>query len=220
MTTPAPSSGGGNVWTRKYGIMPLWAWGGIVVLLAVVYSLYRKHTAAAASQQNQSNPSVNSPGGVDASLVPQFVNQVYTQGTPPPAPNITVNNQIPPDTEPGPVTTPPSHAPPKVHQYPAPQGVSAKKVSGTSAKITFKNLTSPQPAPSSYTIAVYQSGKVVEQQTINPDAKGNITTATITGLPANAKNLTARVWANGGALAPPGTNVGFSLLWQTEARKT
>jgi hypothetical protein len=59
MTTPQPSSGG-NVWTRKYGVLPLWAWGGIVVLIALAYSLYKKHTAAASSQQ--SNPSVNSPG--------------------------------------------------------------------------------------------------------------------------------------------------------------
>lgn len=211
MSTPdQPTRGGGNVWTRKYGIMPLWAWGGVVVLLALVYSLYKKHQAAQSTSQT-SNPSVNSPGGVDSSLVPQFVNQVYTQSEPPAAPNITVNNQIPTETPPANVPPPASHAPPKVHQYPAPQGVTAKKVSGSSAKITFKNLTSPQPAPESYTIAIYQSGKVVEQQTVNPDAKGNITTATITGLPANAKNLTARVWANGGALAPPGTNVGFSL---------
>jgi hypothetical protein len=213
MTTPnPPSGGGGNVWTRKYGIMPLWAWGGVVVLLALAYSLYKKHQAAtSSSSQTQSTTGVNSPGGVDASLVPQFVNQVYTQTEPPAAPNITVNNQIPTATGPPVVTPPASHAPPKVHQYPAPQGVTAKKVSGSSVRVTFKNLTSPQPAPESYTIAIYQGGKVVEQQTINPDAKGNITTATITGLPANAKNLTARVWANGGALAPPGTNVGFSL---------
>ena len=211
MTTPQPSSGNSNVWTRKYGPMPLWAWGGVVVLLALGYSLYKKHQAAASSTQTQSNPSVNSPGGVDASLVPQFVNQVYTQSQPPAAPNVTVNNQIPTETPPSATTPPPNQAKNTVHQYPAPQGVTAKKVSGTSARITFKNLTSPQPAPASYTIAIYQGGKVVEQQTVSPDAKGNVTTATITGLPANAKSLTARVWANGGALAPPGTNVGFSL---------
>lgn len=212
MTTPQPSSGGGNVWTRKYGIMPLWAWGGIVVLLAVVYSLYKKHTAAAASQQNQSNPSVNSPGGVDASLVPQFVNQVYTQGTPPPAPNITVNNQIPTATTPPPTTTPPNQPPASVHQYPAPQGLKVSKVNGTTAKVVWKNLSSPVPAPKSYTVAVYQAGKVVSQQTITaPDTTGGNSTATIAGLPQNGKNLQVHVWANGGALAPPHASGGVSL---------
>jgi hypothetical protein len=204
MTTPQPPSGRSNVWTRKYGPMPLWAWGGIIVLLALGYSLYKKHTAAATSQSTNSS-TVNSPGGVDASLVPQFVNQVYTQGTPPSAPNVTVNNQIPPDTNPPPVTAPPSQAKNTVHQYPAPQGLKVSKVSGTSAKVSFMNLTSPQPAPQSYTVAFYDKGKTVSQTTVNPDAKGNITTSTITGLPANAKNLQVRVWANGGALAPPGT---------------
>lgn len=202
MSMPNQPSGGGNVWTRKYGPMPLWAWGGIVVLLALGYSLWKKHSAASTTQQ--SNPSVNSPGGVDASLVPQFVNQVYTQGEPPPAPNVTVNNQIPTATTPPPVTPPAKQPPATVHQYPAPQGLKVSKVNGTTAKVTWNNLTSPTPAPQNYTVAIYQGGKVVSQQTISaPDTVGGVSTATIPGLPQNAKNLQVHVWANGGALAPP-----------------
>ena len=53
----------------------------------------------------------SAPGGVDASLVPQFINQVYDQDQPPQAPNVTVNNQIP---SPPTVVIPPMQPPPKV----------------------------------------------------------------------------------------------------------
>lgn len=214
MTTPQPSGGGGsNVWTRKYGPMPLWAWGGVVVLLALGYSLYKKHTAAASSQQTQSNPSVNSPGGVDASLVPQFVNQVYTQGQPPPAPNITVNNQIPTATGPPTTTPPPNQAPHTVHQYPAPQGLKVSNISRTAITASWQNLASPTPVPGSYTVAVYdKAGKVVNQQTVNaPDTIGGKSTVTLTGLPNGQGPFQIHVWANGGALAPPHASTGFKL---------
>ena len=67
--------GGGNVFTRKLGPLPMWAWMGIALALAIVYYLYKKHTSSSTSSQNSAqNSSVNTPGGVDASLVPQFVN--------------------------------------------------------------------------------------------------------------------------------------------------
>jgi LysM repeat protein len=86
----------GNVFTRKVGPLPMWAWMGIALALAIVYYLYKKNKAGSTSSQNSAqNSSVNTPGGVDASLVPQFVNQVYNQETPPVAPNVTVTNNIP-----------------------------------------------------------------------------------------------------------------------------
>lgn len=199
MSESAPErTGGGGVFTRKLGPLPMWGWGAIVLLLAIFWSMYSKQKAAASSNNNSDASTVNSPGGVDASLVPQFVNQVYTQGTPPPAPNITIN------TPPPATTTTPTPVQ-KVNQYPSPGGLGVSKVSSTSLKATWNNITSPTPAPQSYTIAVYdKAGKTVSQQTVNaPDTVGGKSTATITGLPANASGLQVHVWANGGAKAPP-----------------
>lgn len=201
-SAPERTGGGGgtNVFTRKIGPLPVWGWGAIVLLVAVFWSMYSKQKAAASSANSGTGgaSTVDSPGGVDASLVPQFVNQVYTQGTPPPAPNITVNTPPPATT-----TTPTPTQ--KVNQYPSPGGLGVAKVSSTSLKATWNNITSPAPAPQSYTIAVYsKAGKVVSQQTVNaPDTVGGKSTATITGLPANASGLQVHVWANGGAKAPP-----------------
>jgi hypothetical protein len=193
-------SGGGSVFTRKMGPLPAWGWMAIVLLLAVFYAMYskQKKAAASSSSSNTDASSVNSPGGVDASLVPQFVNQTYVQGTPPPAPNVTINNTTPP-----PSSTPPTGTN-KVNLYPAPQGLSAAKASNTSLKVSWNNITSPMPAPQSYTVAIYdKAGKTVSQQTVNaPDSTGGKSTATITGLPANAAGLQVHVWANGGAKAP------------------
>lgn len=207
MSESAPErSGGGSVFTRKVGPLPMWGWGAIVLLLAVFYAMYSKKKSAAAAASTSNSSTVDSPGGVDSSLVPQFVNQVYTQSTPPPAPNVTINNTTPPPATGGTPTG-------KVNLYPAPQGLSTTKVSSTSLKATWSNLTSPMPAPQSYTIAVYdKSGKTVSQQTVNaPDTTGGKSTATITGLPANAQGLQVHVWANGGAKAPQHASTSVNL---------
>jgi len=200
---PERTGGGGSFLTRKVGPLPMWGWGAIVLLLAVFYAMYSKKKAAASSASTSNSSTVDSPGGVDSSLVPQFVNQVYTQNTPPAAPNVTVNNTVPPPSSPGAPSTPPTGTQ-KVNQYPAPQGLTTSKVSSTSLKASWNNITSPMPAPQSYTVAVYDSsGKTVEQQTVNaPDTVGGKSTVTLTGLPANAKGLQVHVWPNGGALAP------------------
>jgi LysM repeat protein len=138
----APQAGGGNVFTRKLGPLPMWAWMGIALALAIVYYLYKKHTSSSTSSTSSAQNSsaaggANSPGGVDASLVPQFVNQVYNQETPPVAPNVTVTNNIPADNDTQPPTgnappPPPSHSPPPGH--PAPKPAPPKKV-------TYKTIT-------------------------------------------------------------------------------
>lgn len=103
------SSGGGNVFTRKIGPLPMWGWMGIALLVAVFYYMYRKNkqgTTGSGTGASSGGAAANTPGGVDASLVPQFVNQTYVQGVPPSAPdvnNVTVNNNG---------TTPPTTTPP------------------------------------------------------------------------------------------------------------
>lgn len=94
-SAPERSSGGGNVFTRKMGPLPLWGWMAIVAGLALVYSLYKKNQAGSTNTMSANQASANSPGGVDASLVPQFINQEYVNTSPPAAPNVTVNNTIP-----------------------------------------------------------------------------------------------------------------------------
>lgn len=96
-SAPERTSSGGNVFTRKLGPLPMWGWMAIAMLLAVFYYLYHKNKeSATASSTAATGAAANTPGGVDASLVPQFVNQVYNQETPPPSP--TVNTTVPTST--------------------------------------------------------------------------------------------------------------------------
>lgn len=94
---------------KKMGPLPVWAWMGVGLAVVLAYSYYKKSKTAATTTgagTSSGSASVNSPGGVDASLVPQFVNQVYESSTPPPAPSVTVNNTIP-----APVVTTPTPPP-------------------------------------------------------------------------------------------------------------
>jgi outer membrane biosynthesis protein TonB len=63
--------GGGNVFTRKMGPLPMWGWMGIALALALGY--YFIHGK-------------KSSGSTPANDVPQFVNQVYDNDYPPPSP--------------------------------------------------------------------------------------------------------------------------------------
>lgn len=101
-STSRPS--GGNVFKNKIGPLPMWSWMAILLVAVLLYSFYKKDK----SNTNQSAGGVNSPGGVDASLVPQFINQNYEGTEPPAAPSVTVNNTVP---EPPEVT----QQPPDVH---------------------------------------------------------------------------------------------------------
>jgi LysM repeat protein len=91
---PERTSSGGNVFTRKIGPLPLWGWMGVMLGVAGLYYIIHSKNKAASQDNNASAGGVNSPGGVDSSLVPQFVNQVYDQSSPPVAPNVTVNKTI------------------------------------------------------------------------------------------------------------------------------
>ena len=110
MSTPAPpaSRSSGSGLTRKMGPLPLWGWMTILGVLVLIYAYYKK-SQSANSSQTQSASTVNQPGGVDSSLVPQFINQEYVNTTPPSAPNITVNNTVPPP--PTVISTPPATPP-------------------------------------------------------------------------------------------------------------
>ena len=95
MTTPNPpessGGGGGNVFTRKLGPLPMWVWMFIALAVAVGYYMLRKNSASKSTvgTATGTGTSTAGAGGVDASLVPQFVNQTYVENTPPVAPTAT-----------------------------------------------------------------------------------------------------------------------------------
>jgi LysM repeat protein len=93
-TAPERTTSGGNVFTRKIGPLPMWAWMGILLGVAGVYYMIKSKKSSSSSSTDQSTATNNTPGGVDSSLVPQFVNQTYVNPTPPAAPNVTVNKTI------------------------------------------------------------------------------------------------------------------------------
>lgn len=84
MSETAPERPSGNVLTRKVGPLPMWGWMGIVLLVALIYYVFKKNKSSASTTSTASNAA----GGVDSSLVPQFINQTYVNGTPPTAPNL------------------------------------------------------------------------------------------------------------------------------------
>lgn len=204
----APSSGSSkNVFTRKLGALPLWAWMGIGLAVALGYYYWKQSTGSAAGAKNAASQSASqSPeaaGGVDSNLVPQFVNQTYVQNQPP-APTM-------PSSSPTPAAPAAST---QADKYPAPTGTSAAKLTNTSAKINWNYITGTTPKPTSYTIALYQqNGKLAQQFTVNaPDTAGGTAQATVTGLhPGWQYNV--QIWANGGKTAPPHSTAKLTLLW-------
>jgi hypothetical protein len=203
-TAPEPVSApqgrsSSSPFTRQLGPMPLWGWMGVGLALALAYYLWHKNKASAAA--STSAQAGTASGTTDSSLVPQFVNQTYVQGSPPSAPSAPVSG--PPVS-----STPPAQA----SQYPAPTGVAATKLSGTSAKINWNYITSATPHPTSYTVAVYQlNGKLAQMFTVNaPDTASGSAQATVSGLhPGYSYNV--NVWANGGAKAPQHSTAKLTL---------
>jgi hypothetical protein len=76
----------------------MWSWMAILLVAVVLYSFYKKGKSGANTPAAQA--AGNAPGGVDASLVPQFINQNFENSEPPAAPSVTVNNTVaePPET--------------------------------------------------------------------------------------------------------------------------
>jgi hypothetical protein len=203
----APSSSGSGVFARKLGPLPMWAWMGIGLAVALGYYYWKQNKSSAAAsstaQTAASTAASGAAGGTDSSLVPQFVNQTYVENQPPTAPAAT---STPPAT-----TTPPAAA--QVSQYPAPTGAKVTKLTSTSAKVNWNYLNSPTPKPQSYTVAAYTtSGKLAQYLTVaSPDTASGQGQATLTGLKSGT-TYNVQVWANGGKVAPPGATVKLSLL--------
>lgn len=78
-------TGGGNVFTRKIGPLPMWGWMAIALLVAVFYYLYQKNNSSSGSASTTGTSTAG--GTTNSSLIPQFVNQTYVNSAPPAAPS-------------------------------------------------------------------------------------------------------------------------------------
>ena len=120
------ASGGGNVFTRHIGPLPMWAWTAIVGAVIVGYAWWKNRQAGASTSSTSST--------ANASQVPQFVNQTYTTVTPPSAPNVTVNDDDDTDKHPKRPKRRPAPRPANLGLSPANADAiddAAKKTSGT-----------------------------------------------------------------------------------------
>lgn len=111
-SSPAKSSsGGGNVFTRKLGPLPLWAWMGIALAIALVYYIFVSKKQSAATANTPDNTTA-------AGQIPQFVNEVNS--TSPPAPPDVTNVTVPITNVPPPIRTggPPPPGPKPIHGVP------------------------------------------------------------------------------------------------------
>jgi LysM repeat protein len=125
------SGGGGGFFTRKIGPLPVWGWVAIIGGILLLYAYKQKSSASTAAASTS-----QAAGGVDSSLVPQFINQTYDNSTPPPAPNVTVNNTLPPEpiTVNNNIPTPPTMTPPNPKQpAPRPAPITSPIFNGTYA---------------------------------------------------------------------------------------
>lgn len=96
---PAPSGKKENVFTRKIGPLPMWAWVAIISAVIIGYAYYKNKNAASTA--------ATTAGTTDASQVPQFVNQTYTSPVPPVAGPPGPAGPQGPQGPPGVVTVPP-----------------------------------------------------------------------------------------------------------------
>ncbi len=96
-TGPA-AGGGGSILTRKTGPLANWIWMAIILLVALVYSVWRRNRAASAGVPDEV---VEEPG--DQTAPPVFILPQNPQPTVP----ITINNPVTPPTAPPVATKPP-----------------------------------------------------------------------------------------------------------------
>lgn len=77
-------SSAGNIFTRKLGAFPLWVWMGLGLAGVLALSNWKKQKATAATANQGNLPTAQTASGsTPASLIPQFVNQVYENPSPP-----------------------------------------------------------------------------------------------------------------------------------------
>jgi LysM repeat protein len=161
--TPGEPQGGKlGVFSSKLGPLPLWAWLAIITIIALVYYVYSQ------KKNSNSNSSTSNSTGSDeesSSLIPQFVNQTYTQVLPPSPPNPSNPSQPAPPQQTqtgGQTTTPPTQTttPPTSTGSSKPPTTSTTTVK-TTGKMPAKPSTPSEPIfNGSYTV---KKGQTLDQ---------------------------------------------------------
>lgn len=123
----------GSILTKKTGPLPNWVWMAILLLVALIYSLWKRNQAGA--EPVEDGPEVSDVPG-DQTPPPVFI----LPQNPQPAVNVTVNNPTTPDTAPPvgnkpPVTNPPPGAKPPAYTT----GPNGSHFVVTVGKFTTKN---------------------------------------------------------------------------------
>lgn len=134
--------GGGNLLTTKWGPMPVWAWGGISLVLAWIYAKWRSSKATAATATAADTTGSGDSSSETDATAPQFIIENNMPGGGAPSAPVTAPSGpgapvvTPPTTTPAPPTTiPKTPGPVKV---PAPKPV---KVPTKKAPIPYKVKT-------------------------------------------------------------------------------
>ena len=120
------AGGGGGTFNKKMGAFPLWVWMGLGLAGLLAVSNWKKNKAAA-SQTASSQTTLGAAGqtgqtyanSYDASLIPQFVNQTYTEVSPPIV-NVGPFNQSQQQTQTQTQSAPPPPPSPQPTPQPAP----------------------------------------------------------------------------------------------------
>lgn len=120
------TGGGGGPFTRKLGPFPLWVWMGLGLAVVLAYANWSKSKKSAATANQGTLPTAQTASGsTPASLIPQFVNQVYENPTPPvinvgPFNNTQTVTPPPADNDGGDHDHDPPHPPPTPTPTPTP----------------------------------------------------------------------------------------------------
>lgn len=131
------SGGGGSILTRKTGPLANWIWMSILLLLALVYSIWKRNQSGANAVEE--GPEVEEVGPGDQTPPPVFILPQNPQPTVPV--NVVVNN-------PGNPTTPPSAPPvatkpPVKAPAPKPSAPAKPAVAYDTVKITAYTTKNP-----------------------------------------------------------------------------
>jgi hypothetical protein len=134
------NSGGGNLGFLKkpVGPLPLWVWLVLGLFGALGYYVWAKHNAA--SKTSSTNTSTGTDT-TDSSLIPQFVNQVYTGNNPPESPPLTT--QPTQSYNPGPGTGTPGQGVGYGQSGPPQNGYQAITLAQAQTLLSAKNTYNP-----------------------------------------------------------------------------
>lgn len=185
------SGGGGNPLTRKLGPMPLWAWMLVAFTVALGYAYWRNRQSSSAAATSSGGSTGDTAASAD---IPQFVNQVYTNPTPPTQPNTPIN-----------VTLSGNPAQPVVTQTEGSAGTTPQGLSITPVPHGAHIGFGPVPGATQYKVYIFndKTNKVVYNRnvpTTHPQISGlapgsytaNISAVGFTG--TATKKFTVKLW--------------------------